>query len=178
VTAWRAGLLALCLVAIDARGESAALPAAVARDFASLQRVGTARFVKWWMHVYDATLFTEGGGTPGKGPFALELRYAMRLSGQDIAARSVEEIRRLRPVPEERLDAWARAMRRIFPDVGPGDRLVGVAIPGREARFYAGERLLGVVADAAFVDAFFGIWLDERTSEPALRRALLGGATP
>ena len=101
----------------------------------------------------------------------------MRFSGADIAARSVEEMRRLHPEYEARLEDWGRAMRRIFPDVRPGDRLVGVAIPGREARFYDGERYLGSVSEAPFVDAFFGIWLDARTSEPALRRELLRGVS-
>ena len=36
-------------------------------------------------------------------------------------------------------------MDRVFPDIRPGDRLVGVSIPGREARFYSQERLLGTV---------------------------------
>lgn len=172
----RAALLVLCLAAASALAQDASLPEVVAHDFASLRRVGDARFEKLWMHVYDATLWTADGRAPGKAPFALDLRYAMRLSSADIAARSVEEIRRLHPEYEERLEVWGRAMRRIFPDVGPGDRLVGVAIPGREARFYAGDRYLGKIPEAPFVDAFFGIWLDERTSEPALRRELLRGA--
>ena len=173
----RAALLVLCVAAANALAQDGALPAAVTRDFAGLHRIGEARLEKLWMHVYDATLWTADGRAPGKSPFALELRYAMRLSGTDIAARSVEEIRRLHPEYEARLGEWERAMRRIFPDVRPGDRLLGVAIPGREARFYAGDRFLGAIAEARFVDAFFGIWLDERTSEPALRRELLRGAS-
>lgn len=168
----------LCLVAAEVHAHEAALPAPVARDFPDLRRYATARFTKWWMHVYDATLWTEGGGAPGKSPFALELRYAMGLAGADIVARSIQEMRRLGSPGEARLAAWERALDRIFPDVKPGDRLVGVAVPGREARFYDGRKLLGTVEDAAFVQAFFGIWLDERTSEPGLRRELLRVATP
>ena len=172
---WPAAL-ALFLFAAEARPEPVAPPPIVAREFPTLARAGSARFEKWWMHVYDATLWTAGGKAPGREPFALELRYAMRFSGRDIAARSVEEIRRQGGHGEARLAAWSRAMERIFPDVRPGDRLVGVAVPGREARFYDGRRLLGTVEDAAFVEAFFAIWLGERTSEPELRGALLGGS--
>lgn len=170
-------LAMLLLAAADARPEALPLPAELAREHPTMQRFGSARFVKWWMHVYDATLWTDGGRAPGDVTFALELRYAMPFSGADIAARSVEEIRRQGRYDEARLAAWSRAMEWIFPDVRPGDRLVGLALPGHEARFYDGRRLLGVVEDAAFVDAFFGIWLGERTSEPGLRRELLGGAS-
>jgi hypothetical protein len=64
-------------------------------------------------------------------------------------------------------------MDRVFPDIRPGDRLVGVMVPGREARFYSQDRLLGTVPDPEFARAFFGIWLDERTSEPGLRARML-----
>ena len=36
-----------------------------------------------------------------------------------------------------------------------------------------GGRVVGEVADAAFARLFFGIWLSPKTSEPALRQALL-----
>ena len=65
-------------------------------------------------------------------------------------------------------------MERIFPDVKEGDRLVGVHMPGKEARFYDNNKLLGVVTDAEFSVAFFSIWLDARTSEAAMRKKLLG----
>ena len=61
----------------------------------------------------------------------------------------------------------------VFPDIRPGDRLVGLSIPGREARFYSQDRLLGAVPDPEFARAFFAIWLDERTSEPKLRARML-----
>ena len=72
-----------------------------------------------------------------------------------------------------RLKRWEEAMDRVFPDIRPGDRLVGVSIPGREARFYSQERLLGTVPDPDFARAFFAIWLDEKTSEPGLRARML-----
>ena len=55
----------------------------------------------------------------------------------------------------------------------PGDRLLGVYQPGVGAVFKMGGRVVGEVADAAFARLFFGIWLSPKTSEPALRQALL-----
>jgi hypothetical protein len=94
------------------------------------------------------------------------------VKGRDLAERSVEEMRRQR-LDEATLQKWLREMQRVFPDIQPGDRLVGLAVPGRGARFYTGDRMVGAIDDPQFAQAFFGIWLDARTSEPQLRRALL-----
>lgn len=47
--------------------------------------------------------------------FALELIYARRLSGEGIADRSIEEMRRLDRFDEARAEAWRAAMRAAFP---------------------------------------------------------------
>ena len=65
-------------------------------------------------------------------------------------------------------------MTRLFPDVRAGDRITGVHRPGTGARFFVNGRLQGELPDADFARLFFGIWLSPRTSEPALREALLG----
>jgi hypothetical protein len=64
-------------------------------------------------------------------------------------------------------------MARLFPDVGSGQRLAGVNLPGQGVRFYFDGRFVGAIDDAAFARAFFAIWLDERTQAPTLREALL-----
>jgi hypothetical protein len=65
-------------------------------------------------------------------------------------------------------------MLRVFPDVRQGDRLVGLQRPGTGASFWINGRFQGEVRDVEFARRFFGIWLSPQTSEPAMRRALLG----
>ena len=57
-------------------------------------------------------------------------------------------------------------------DVKPGDHILGVYRPDG-ARFYQDDRLIGAIGVPGFAEAFFGIWLDARTSAPDLRQALL-----
>ena len=59
------------------------------------------------------------------------------------------------------------------PDVKKGDRIVGVYQPGNGARFFFNGASRGEIRDAAFAERFFAIWLGPRTSEPAMRAALL-----
>ena len=73
---------------------------------------------------------------------------------------------------EMRLQRWEERMRQVFPDVKPGDHLLGIH-GGDGIDFYQENRLIGQIDGADFADAFFAIWLDERTSAPELRAALL-----
>lgn len=148
---------------------AAALPGAV------LQGSGRLRFVG--LAVYDARLW-RGAAPVGAdwmaAPLALELLYLRKLVGRQIAERSLKEMRRQRDLTDDEAGRWLAAMTQIFPDVKDGDRITGFVVPGLGARFAINGTLKGDVRDLEFAKLFFGIWLSDKTSEPALRRALLG----
>ncbi len=164
------------VVASVAHAAAPALPAMVAEAMPGLEAVGSHHFRYLLFHVYDATLWAPQGRWSAASPFVLDIRYALDIRGRDLSKRSIEEMRKLGHDDAAKLARWAGEMDRVFPDIKPGDRLVGVHVPGREARFYSARGLLGTVPDGEFARAFFDIWLAERTSEPAMRRGLLGTA--
>ncbi|MBP6903314.1 MAG: chalcone isomerase family protein [Burkholderiaceae bacterium] len=149
------------------------LPGARWRGAATLRWMG--------LRIYDARLWSPetvaADAEAPEQPLALELQYARSLVGRLIAERSLDEMRRLAPIPEARAQRWLESMAQLFPDVQAGDRLTGVLRPGQSARFWHNGRLRGELADAEFARLFFGIWLSPRTSEPALRRQLIGGGS-
>lgn len=174
-----AGLAALPL-ATTAAAVPAELPAPreVSAELAVPRLHGQARFRHFGMHVYDIRLWVAEGfrrAAFDEMPLALELEYARRLDGAAIAERSLREMQRAEPVSPEQAGRWLDAMRGAFPDVARGDRLTGSHRPGQSARFFHNGQPRGEVTDAAFARAFFGIWLAPTSSEPGLRRALLGG---
>jgi hypothetical protein len=66
-------------------------------------------------------------------------------------------------------------MTRLFPDVAPGDSLIGTTgqmVPAFLQRQAASARS----PTRAFAERFFAIWLDPKTSAPELRVALLNAA--
>ena len=136
---------------------------------AELRRWGSGQFRRFGFLVYEATLWA--GDDPQQAPLALRLDYKRNITGADIAEASVKEMRRT-VADEARLADWGRRMARIFPDVKPGDHIVGHYRP-EGALFMQGERELGRIDEPDFARAFFGIWLDPRTSAPELRAALL-----
>ncbi len=140
---------------------------------------GEGTFTWWGFQVYDARLWTApefDAGALHRHPFVLELTYHRALRGADIARTSLQAMRRAGPLDEAVAQRWQQELARLFPDVGPGDRLAGVHRPGGGVAFFANGRLRGEVADPAFALPFFGIWLAPTTLEPALRAALLGQA--
>lgn len=137
---------------------------------ARLTRWGSGQFRRFGLLVYDATLWA--GDDPQRPPLALQLTYRRAIAGAAIARASLAELRRLGLADEATLSRWGAAMGELFPDVRAGDAIVGHYLP-EAARFYLNGRLLGGIEEPAFGPAFFAIWLDARTSAPALRAALL-----
>jgi hypothetical protein len=160
---------------------SAAPPPEVARAIAGARLQGSGRLSFLGMHVYDARLWVNEGFQPerfGELPLAIELEYARTLYGKLIAERSLTEMKKVGQVPEAKAEAWLAEMTRLFPDVGKGDRITGIQLPGGSARFYLNSQVRGSISDLAFAPLFFGIWLSPRSSEPRLRQALVGGTKP
>jgi Chalcone isomerase-like len=181
--------LALCVSAAVAQSPSAVdpasagvLPQAVARsgshpllDGSRLQ--GEAGFRFFGLRVYHARLWTLPDFRPTRShaqPLVLELEYQRDLKGRAIAERSLQEMRRIEDIPEDKASAWLSQMLGLFPDVRSGDRISGKHLPGLGAEFWVNGRLTGRIEDTDFARLFFGIWLAPTTSEPSLRLALLG----
>ena len=162
--------------AASAASPSAAppLPAPVARLAPELRVVGAGAFTFLGMSIYDAFYWADARSWSIASPFALDIVYHRNIDGARIAERSTKEIERLGYGSPDERERWARAMKAIFPSVGKGDRLTGVNLPTRGAAFFHNGRPIGEIADPAFAQAFFGIWLDPRTSAPEFRRRLLG----
>lgn len=172
------------VLALASRPAAASSPEAPGPALQSLERPrlrgqGTLRFLG--LKVYDAFLWTQPGFEAAnwtRHPFVLELRYARSLKGSDIAMRSLEAMQRMGPIDEPKARRWLEAMRRAFPDVERDERLAGAWSPtSRVTTFHARAGSVSV-DDGEFGARFFGLWLDERSSEPSLRAALLGLRAP
>lgn len=150
------------------------LPEQITRDVMGLSVRGEAVMRFLGLKVYEVRLWTQMKAFTYADPFAVELVYDMSLSGKDIAERSVKEMRAQGISDEAKLRSWGDEMVKIFPDIKKGDALIGVSLPGKEARFYSREKLIATVPDPEFAKAFFDIWLSEKSSEPKLRLKLLG----
>lgn len=168
---------AVCAAWIPAALAQADAPAWLRAELPGALLVGQGRLTFFGLKVYDARLWAVPAFDAVRfeqQPFALALTYLRGLKGPLIAERSLKEMRSLPGFDASRESAWLARMTELFPDVGDGDTLVGLHLPGVGARFTLNGQVRGQVDDALFARLFFGIWLSPKTSEPALRQALLG----
>lgn len=138
-----------------------------------LRPVGSGKFTWFGMTVYRATLLTADGSFSSTDRYALQIDYQFDFTRQQLARSSLEQIERLygKQADGERLIQQLQA---VFCDVRSGDHILGLHQPGEGAWFYNDEGLIGELDDPRLAQAFFDIWLAPGTSEPELRRQLLG----
>jgi hypothetical protein len=180
---WRAATCA-ALVALGASGSAIAhhlkveappLPSTVSALAPGLVAQGGGEMTFLGLSIYDGWYWGPGHDWKLDAPFALDLHYNRSLSGARIAERSVSEIEKLGVATPEQLARWGEAMRRIFPDVVKGDAVTGLFLPPGIVRYFLNGKLVGEIIDPSFARAFFGIWMDPRTSRGDYRQKLLGG---
>ena len=174
-TGWYKLGAALLAASLIWPGAAAANPDVAKRYIADAKKVGDGVLTYLFWDVYRATLYAPAAGWTPDGPFVLSLLYLRDLDGADVAARTTDEIRGQGFADKARLAAWQARLAEIFPDVSDGVTLSATRDDKGRTVFYRGTDRIGEVDDPAFAKRFFDIWLGEKTSEPKLRRALLGG---
>jgi len=147
---------------------------AVQKHVINAQQVGTGRLSLVFWDVYDVTLYAPNGKWDAHKPYALSIHYFREIEGADIAKRSVEEMKKQGFLDQVKLADWQLQMRQIFPDVKNGSELTAVFTPQESTDFYSDGKHIGNIMGAEFGTYFFNIWLSEKTSEPELRKKLLG----
>jgi hypothetical protein len=152
----------------------AAPPSEIGAYIKSGTPYGSATLNKFMSRVYDATLWTDAPEWTMKKPFALSLRYGMNFDGEDLARRSIEEMDSQKKLAAKTAAAWGAKLRALFPDVKKGDRITAVYLPDRGTRIYYNGAYRGSISDTAFSARFIGIWMSPETSEPAVRKKLIG----
>jgi hypothetical protein len=161
---------------------SALAPASFARDpqelppsLSSAKLQGSGRLTWWGLHIYDASFYRVG--SLASSEFALDMRYQKSFSGASITNRSVEEMKRI-GVPEAQAALWGRELTSFLPNVESGQTLTAIYSPKQGTTFYHDGKQIAQIPGADFSKAFFGIWLDPKTSAPKLRTELLGQSCP
>ncbi len=153
------------------------LPSAAQADMPPLKTRGGGLLRKFGFQIYNAHLWTPDGAALDRNkPHVLDIQYLRNFTAKVLAERSIDEMRDQGVGSDAVYPKWLAEMQRVFADVKPGDRLTGVVTSARTSKFFLNGVLRGEMADPAFTDAFFGIWLHEKTSEPKFRLLLLGNS--
>ena len=169
--------IALAHSPVHAQNASAAPPlsATATAGMPELKALGGGLLRVFGFQVYNVYLWTPAGASFDRSkPYALDLQYLRTFSARQLAERSIDEMRGQGTGSEAVYPKWLAEMERVFADVKAGDRLTGVVTPTKTSKFFYNGVYRGEVIDPAFADAFFGIWLSEKSSQLRVRNLLLG----
>ena len=136
---------------------------------------GSGRLNWWGFHIYDASFYRAG--VASSPAFALDVRYQKSFKGSSIANSSADEMKKM-GIPDTQVATWGKELTSILPNIESGQTLTAIYTPTQGTIFYHDGRRIGQIASTEFSKAFFGIWLDSKTSVPKLRNELLGQGCP
>ncbi|MFY8274804.1 chalcone isomerase family protein [Pseudoalteromonas sp. SSDWG2] len=142
---------------------------------ANMKLVGEAKLTYMFWDVYNATLYTPTGQYQfGQHPMRLTLTYLRDFEAEDIVEATKEQWQELGH--PEYVQLFSQHIEQAWPDIAQGDSLTFETNEHSIGAFYHNDEFLVSIDDSQFSDAFTAIWLSEKTTEPKLRKKLIGDA--
>jgi Chalcone isomerase-like len=164
---------AICMGASSLLYAQDALPVSVQSQIHTpLSPVGSGTYHKFGFSVYRATLWAPKGVWDASKPYALELHYTRSVSKERISDTVVDDIRDQNTTDEQTFAGWEKTIRDALPAVEDGDIMIGLSVPGKEAKLFFNGTQIASIKDEELGRAFFNIWLGD-TADEDLRAALL-----
>ena len=141
-----------------------------------LKKVGEARLTFMFWPVYDARLYTaDGSYSRGVRPVRPELEYLVDIESGELVKQTASEWES-QGLTHQRQQEWLQSLSGLWPDVSASDVIVLELDAQDNSTFYLNGELLGSLQDEDFGQQFIDIWLSDNTTQPRLRRSLLGQA--
>lgn len=124
--------------------------------------------------VYDISLWSEGAGFSYSKSFAIEIKYNMNFSSNQLVQRSIDEIKKLHKLEKEEEVIYLDNLKRILPAVKKGDEKIAVFIPSKGVIMFHNGEITGKISDPKLSRLFVDIWLDEGGSYPEVTKKIIG----
>ena len=171
----RRSLIVMALLFLPVSGMAAQKPTELSGVIRAKNPVGVAQLQKLFMDVYAIEFWSDSGNWK-RPPYALSITYNMNFSTEELVERTYDEMRHVSELPDEQLRAHTEQLRMIYPSVREGDRVTALRKKTGTYFYHNGKRI-GNIRGSAFADAFFGIWLSPKSSEPEMLQQLLSSPT-
>jgi hypothetical protein len=158
-----------CLLAVNTSLASDNTDEALNKSNYSLVGEGTMKVL--FFDLYHAKLYASKAQLTNYDLF--EIEYLKDIPAKKLIDATEDQWQHIGLTNSE-IPNWLRDINRIWPDINKGETLILKRNANGQAEFFHQGKYIGTVSDAAFTDAFLAIWLSEKTSEPKLRKQLLG----
>jgi hypothetical protein len=148
----------------------------LASPIRDLEKIGSGQMDYLFWTIYEAEYYagehTITGNTETNKQ-ALKIKYLKPIKSKALVQATIDQWQHLNYDASD-IEQWARSLENLWPNVEPGNSLTLIIEENGKSAFYFDDTLIGTIEAEQFGDAFLSIWLSENTSEPNLRRKLLG----
>lgn len=136
--------------------------------------VGDGKLKVLFWDVYRSALYTPTGEfNADTDEYILEITYLQNIENDHLIDQTYKQWEHL-GVDEENYLKYSDQLELLWPDVSKGDSLTMHVTP-EQTSFYFNSDLTGTINSAEFGPMFSAIWLSPNSSQPKLRKKLLGG---
>ena len=149
------------------------LPPQVVSQVPEMHPFGKGRHSLWGIKVYEATLWIVGPQWSDAKPHALDIEPNRAVPADTLVKNAIAEMRDLKVGDESKLKTWQTEMKKIIPNVKPGDQIVIFCPDDNRTVAYLNDSSTGEVDDPSFCPAVMSVWLHPQTKHQAMRKALL-----
>jgi hypothetical protein len=141
----------------------------------TFQNLGSTTFSILFWDIYKSKLMSTSGEYPvnvNADKLIYQIEYLADISSDDLILRTVDQWEHL-GISNKIYKDYLPQLKRIWPDIKAGDTLA-LLYQDQKSTFYFNDIFIGNIDNDAFGQIFLDIWLDEKTSQPTLRKELLG----
>lgn len=140
-------------------------------------KVGSAKFTFLFWDIYNSSLFTNSGRYEEESnkDVIFKIEYLKDITAEELIKRTVEQWQHLKYKKSD-YEEFIPNLKRIWPNISAGDSLT-LYRNNKSTEFYFNNTNIGVIDNEQFYKLFLAIWLSPDTSEPELRRSLIGAAS-
>lgn len=164
----------LILISLLLPFQSLAVDPVIEKHISDAKLVGSGNLSKLFWQIYNAELYAPKGEYIKGKPLALKIEYLRDIKNHEIAEQTIKEIKGQGFNDYQKLSKWREYMVSSIPDVKNGTKITGIYTGDKTTIFYTNGDEEKVINDKDFGQKFFDIWLSPETSEPRLRKKLLG----
>jgi len=159
----------------------------------SLNKSGEGELKVLFWKVYKAEFYITGEEySETQYPKALKLTYHRDIEKKEFIDVTKDQWAQLNSHYQERLvsetqeEKWLNQLKNIFPTITEKDIILFILTKDKQAKFYLRSfdneknhyqqnfQSIGTILDPEFGDYFLSIWLSKNTSEPKIRKQLIG----
>ena len=149
-------------------------PKAVIENISAPTVIGESDLKVWGLKVYHIALWGENKKFSYDEKFAIQIHYNMNFSKEDLAKRSIDEIKRLHKLSPQEEESYYNKLKEVFVSVKKGDEKVALFNPKSGVILFRNNEVVGKISDPKLARLFVDIWLDERGSYPKVTGKILG----